>query len=158
MRRLPYSDSEIVIAMETTARLFASPYYTERNSGRFPQDLSPWDEAAEYVDFGPNEDGCGAYSRALVSRSALVRAFADTFVSAALKNRPDLSDPKVQHHFLWFPCRPWNRFSFDGLRHLMVHEIIPTQLVRRVSSEGNEHSEGTWIAFSPTELKTFGLA
>jgi hypothetical protein len=54
-------------------------------------------------------------------------------------------------------CRPWQRFSFNGLRDLLVHELIPAQLVRRVQREGNE-ALATWIGFSPAELKTFGLA
>ena len=156
MRRLPFTDAEVLTSLEVLTRLFTTPYYTARNLGQFPQDRSPWEDSGVHVEFGPNDDGKGAYSRGLVSRKRLVSAFAETFVNAASEARPQFRDPAQQHDFMVLHCRPWQRFSFNGLRDLLVHELIPAQLVRRVSREGNE-ALATWIGFSPAELKTFGF-
>ena len=157
MRRLPFTDTEILTSLEVIARLFTTPYYTARNSGQFPEDRSPWEDSGVYVEFGPSDDGRGAYSRGLVSRKRLVSAFTEPFVSAASEARPQFKDPAQQHNLIVLNCRPWQRFSFEGLRNLLVHELIPAQLVGRVSRDGNE-ALATWIGFSPAELRTFGLA
>jgi len=153
MRRLPFTDAEILTSLEVLTRLFTTPYYTARNSGLFPEDRSPWEDSGAYVEFRPHDDGRGAYSRGWVSRKRLVSAFAETFVCASSEYIQRGGPTEVMMH----RCRPWQRFSFNGLRDLLVHELIPSQLVKRVSREGNEGLD-TWIGFSPAELKTFGLA
>jgi hypothetical protein len=67
----------------------------------------------------------------------------------------EISDEAAAHLFLQLAGRPWERFTFSGLRKLMVEEIIPTQIAWRVLSD--EASLRTAIYFSPSEFKVFGL-
>ena len=158
MRRLPYTRDEIVTSLEVMARLFASTYYRERHSGKSPNSYRPFnDEEAFYVGFGPAMNGKGPYSRAHVSRTAVSTAFSEAFIRAALQRIPSWDAPDRYADFIQLPCRPWHRFTFEGLKDLMVHQLIPSQLVWRNTGEGDDVLS-VWIAFSPAELKTFGLA
>jgi hypothetical protein len=158
MRRLPYTSEEIATCLRVTARLYLSPFYSERNSGRFPDSYCQFGNGpAHYVEFGPNSGGKGAYSRAHVSSAEMVSAFSESFICACVQAHPSRNDSSHYADFIQLPCRPWHRFKFDGLRRLMVHELIPSQLVWRGGVEGQEGLE-TWFAFSPADVKNFGLA
>ena len=158
MRRLPYTREEVLKSLVVLAKLFDSEYFKDRNSGKPPNSLRPFDdEEAFYVEFGPTMDGKGAYSRAHVGRTALATAFSEAFICEALKHVPSWKDPSNHPDFIQLPCRPWHRFTYEGLKSLMVNQLIPSQLVLRGAVEGEEALR-VWIAFSPAELKTFGLA
>src|SRR3984893_8227569 len=110
-----------------------------------------------------NVDGNGAYSRAVVTREAFIDASNPAFVVKAREKleteNPALklkSDAALAHAYLLLSGRPWERFTFSGLRELMVDQIIPTQLAWRVTSDDTELR--VVIYFSPTDFKVFGLA
>lgn len=140
MRRLPYTNSEIEECVRNTVRLYL-------RSSRPPN--KSW-----YVEFGKGEHGTGAYSRAHVSGDNLAEAFSDSFKRIALEAHPRLEGNLGS--LIQLSCRPSQRFSFEGLRKLMVLEIIPSQLVER-SGYSVEEELTIWLSFSPAELKIFGL-
>jgi FRG domain len=154
MRRLPFTDVEIREALEATIQFFLS---AGRDARGIASELSDESFGVDqlYVDFTRNADGKGDYSKAYVSRLELIRAHTEKFVRLASEH---LGKAEVgAMDLIQLRARPWQRFSFAGLRHLMVKELIPCQLVLRGDSP-NEHALKTVIYFSPTDLKIFGLA
>jgi hypothetical protein len=155
MRNLPYTASEIYTALAETLKLFP-----RAQQGTSDRDVLGEDSI--YVEMASNADGRGAYSRGTVSREALIEAFNPAFLRAARETlqryNPDFrnaTDPFLARAFLQLPSRPWERFTFTGLQKLMTEQLIPTQIVWRVSPD--DYDLRTVIYFSPKEFKVFGL-
>jgi hypothetical protein len=74
-----------------------------------------------------------------------------------VKAGEEMDDEVLGWHLLQRMARPRQRFTFEGLRKLMVEELIPTQVVWRATGEGNDALTEV-IYFSPTDFEVFGLA
>src|SRR6202451_4164229 len=156
MRTLPYSAYEIETALKKTLELFSVA-----RRGTNSRDVFGGDGL--YVEMGSNADGRGAYSRGTVTKKALIDAHNPAFVHAARADLEasnpgfrNMTDITLAPAFLQRLGRPWERFTFSGLKKLMAEELIPTQIAWRV--ETDEANLRTVIYFSPTEFKVFGLA
>lgn len=148
MRTLPYADIEIGISLSTLFEI----YFRLGAGHRLDEIFGP---DSQEVEFGASPDGRGAYSRAVVTKTALLDASNATFIDAV---RASVLGPEadIALESLWKPARPWERFTFEGLRKLMVTQLIPTQVAGRVSGD-SERDLRTVIFFSPTEFGVFGL-
>jgi hypothetical protein len=154
MRNLPFTDVEIREALEATIQLFLE---AKRNARGIADDLGEESLGVDriYVDFTRNADGKGDYSKAFVSRRELLNAHSEEFVRIVSQHlNTSVVNPV---HLVQLRALPWERFSFSGLRRLMVKELIPCQLVLRGDSP-DEYALKRVIYFSPTDLKIFGLA
>jgi hypothetical protein len=149
MRTLPYTADEIVTALQMTLDL-----YPMKQSGLSLRDA--FGEDGAYVEMCSSSDGRGSYSRAALHFKEFHRACRTAFV-AAVNADQDLDDEVLGWHLLQRMARPRQRFTFEGLRKLMVEELIPTQVVWRAMSEGNDALTEV-IYFSPTDFEIFGLA
>ena len=148
MRTLPYSAAEIRTAIEQTIALYPASCAEQDPAKAFPH-------RGLYVEMSSSGSGEGAYSRATVTEQAFLAALNPVFRDAVSKSltNPDM----LLYACLRQPARPWERFTFSGLRSLMVAQMIPTQVTWRVWHEGNDALR-TSLFFSPTEIKVFGLA
>jgi hypothetical protein len=149
MRTLPYSEDEIVTSVTKVIDLF--PLMLRGIDVR-----NVFGEEGAFVEMGGALDGKGAFSRAACTMIGFRAACRQEFIQVVRANK-GLSDDVLNWHLLQVPARPWQRFKFAGLRKLMVEELIPTQVVWRATSEGADGLRRV-IYFSPTDLKTFGLA
>ena len=149
MRTLPYSADEIVTALRMTLDL-----YPVMRSGINVGDA--FGEDGAYVEMCAAADGRGSYSRAALHVKEFPRACRPGFV-AAVKAGEEMDDEVLGWHLLQRMARPRQRFTFEGLRKLMVEELIPTQVVWRATGEGNDALTEV-IYFSPTDFEVFGLA
>jgi len=157
MRTLPYTSAEMRLALCRAMELF--PVAHEGRSDH--EALGP---DSLYVEMGSDSDGRGAYSRGAVTPRALIEACNPAFLHAARQKLAgdsptfrDAADEYLASASLYLGARPWERFTFSGLRKLMVEQLIPTQIIWRVdfSSDGDLR---TVIYFSPKEFRVFGLA
>lgn len=149
MRTLPYTDEEIRTSVLKTLTLLPQAIEQGGISGANP-------DGYVKIDLAVEQAGKGAYSNALVSSIGLRQAYNSNFVSAAEnKLKKVLADDRYSGMSL--PARPKERFTFSGLRKLMYEEIIPSQVSKRILSDGQQSLE-TYIAFSPAELNVIGLA
>ena len=154
MRTLPYGPDEINTALRRMLELFPVAQEKSHRQAMGPESL--------YVEMAHNVDGRGGYSRADLDPKTLIEVSNPAFAAAADKylaaNYPTLArTPYVfGHALLQLAGRPWERFTFSGLRRAMVEELIPTQIAWRMISD--EHDLSTVIYFSPTDIKVFGLA
>jgi hypothetical protein len=156
MRTLPYTANEIHTALKKTLESFSVARRGTNDHDVFGRD-------GLYVEMGSNADGRGAYSRGAVTRKALIDAHNPAFLRAARADLEasnpgfrNMTDITLAPAFLQRTGRPWERFTFSGLKKLMAEELIPTQIAWRV--ETDEANLRTVIYFSPTEFKVFGLA
>ncbi|MGQ0581364.1 MAG: FRG domain-containing protein [Reyranella sp.] len=148
MRILPYTSVEIGKTLQRAFILLPLALKNEHGRPVLGAD-------SLYVEMASGTKG-GAYSRGAITKAGMYAALSRTFVNASEKHT-EQSIHDLAEKVLLLPARPWQRFSFAGLRKLFVEEIIPTQVVWRI--RGNEsHSLNTTIYFSPLELKIFGLA
>jgi hypothetical protein len=155
MRRLPFTEHEIRRSLEVLINLFLSGK-RDSMTGRV-EDLGPESLGPDplYVEMASGSDGRGDYSRGYVSGNRLIQAHNPKFLEAASEYRgSDGLDPAA---LLMLLARPWERFTFHGLKGLMIEELIPSQVVLRADAERDEALRTT-IYFSPTEFKVFGLA
>lgn len=148
MRTLPYSASEINASISCFIKLFELSRH-----GKQPEDAFGPDGIE--VEIGSSMDGTGAYSRGTVTTPALIQAYNPEFLNA-VRQELGTNDDSLAELSLHLPARPWERFTFSGLRTLMVEQLIPTQVVWRGDSEGDDALSEV-IYFSPKELKVFGL-
>jgi hypothetical protein len=156
MRTLPYTTCEIDTALARTIELF--PISRQNAHVR-----NAWGGDGLYVEMSSSVDGYGAYSRAAVTGNALTEALNPVFLRA-VRDHLETIDPAFRDAAgaslgfasLQLAGRPWERFTFDGLRKLMVEQLIPTQIAWRVPA--NDYDLRTVIYFSPKEIKVFGLA
>lgn len=149
MRTLPFTPDEIITSLKQCFVLL--PKVTQRLHMReaFGQD-------GIYVEMASTMDGPGPYSRGAVTPHGLKAACTPAFLEAVRKKIG--VDLEFKPEFIAkLPARPWERFTFAGLRKLMVEELIPTQIVWRADEEGDK-ALSTAIYFSPTEFNVFGLA
>lgn len=149
MRTLPYSTDEIVTALRMTLDLYPVMRRGIDVSDAFGED-------GAYVEMCAAADGRGSYSRAALRVQQFHRVCRPGFV-AAVKAGEDMDPGVLGWHLLQRMVRPRQRFTFEGLRKLMVEELIPTQLVWRATGEGNDALTEV-IYFSPTDFEVFGLA
>jgi hypothetical protein len=157
MRTLPYTATEIYTAMANSLTLFSLRCQGVR------ADQAYGNEGVD-VEMSSNADGRGAYSRGAVTRRSLMQACNPAFLAAARKklsegNEPceNETDEFIAELSLHLPARPRERFTFTGLRKLMVEQLIPTQIVWR-ASPSSQDALRTVIYFSPNDLLVFGLA
>jgi hypothetical protein len=148
MRTLPYAAPEINTSISYFIKLFELSRHEKQPEDAFGPD-------GIEVEIGSSMDGTGAYSRGTVTTTALVEAYNPEFLSA-VRQRLGRNDDLLAEASLHMPARPWERFTFSGLRTLMVEQLIPTQVVWRGHSVG-DNSLREVIYFSPKELKVFGL-
>ena len=154
MRRLPFTDTEVRQALEQTIPLFLSAKRDYRGAA-MELAYDAFESDRIYTEFSRNPEGKGDYSRAYVSGEELRRAHNPEFVRIASNYLGDPAPAPVL--LLQVLARPWQRFSFAGLRRLMVRELIPSQLVLRGDDPGDS-ALMTVIYFSPADLQIFGLA
>jgi hypothetical protein len=152
MRTLPYTPSEVSTAIAHMLELLQDADMSDPRRA--------YGERSLYIEMASNSDGCGAYSRATITESAFIGASNPAFLVKARKKLEEAgprskSEEDLARSYLQLPARPWERFTFNGLRTLMVEQIIPTQIVWRVSSE--EAEIRTAVYFSPKDFKVFGL-
>jgi hypothetical protein len=149
MRVLPYTDDEIRFALLRTLEWLPDAIEQGGMSGATPDGYVPIDLAVELTGKGP-------YSNALVSLTGLCEAYNPNFITAAERK---LNEALANHEYggISLPARPRERFTFTGLRKLMVEEVIPSQVSKRILSDGQQGLE-TYIAFSPAELNVIGLS
>jgi len=157
MRTLPYTSSEIHSALYQAIELFS----VARRGRSDHEALGP---DSYYAEMGSNSDGKGAYSRGSVTPKALYEACNPAFLNAARQRLvgydstfKSAADETVATASLMFVARPWQRFTFSGLRKLMVEQLIPTQIIWRIDSSSEDNLR-TVIYFSPKEFRVFGLA
>lgn len=148
MRTLPYSAAEISTSISRSIQLFE----LYRSGLQVEEAFGP---GGFEVEIGSSDDGTGSYSRGAVTGSALIEACNPRFLSAA-RRRLGGDDASFAFMSLGLPARPWQRFTFSGLRRLMVEQLIPSQIVWRGCEEGDDALRVV-VFFSPKELKTFGL-
>lgn len=154
LRMLPYSEFEISRSISAVIDLF---FLADRDPNSHEPTRFNGGVGKEWVhvEMSSNGDGAGDYSRAYVTEEQCLKSFSSFFISAAHKA---LSETKMStKELLLLPARPWQRFSFDGLRELMISEIVPTQIVLYAHASRDEALYRT-IYFSPLELKILGLA
>ncbi|MFA5204210.1 MAG: FRG domain-containing protein [Lentisphaeria bacterium] len=147
MRTLPYSGPEIRTALENLIEL--SNYHGHDLFHAFGPD-------GACVDMCARHDGRGAYSRGTIRVSTLVGACNPAFMDAAQRYL-SVDDESLGCLSLQLAGRPWERFTFNGLRKLMVEQLIPTQIAGQVNGDGDDGLH-TVIFFSPTEFNVFGLS
>lgn len=149
MRVLPYTATEIRRSLERTIEILPE---AARNEGSIPT-LGP---DSVYVEMAFSMSGDGAYSRGAITRERMYTALNSAFANAAEK-RTGRPVRELAEKLLLLPARPWQRFTFEGLRRLFVEELIPTQVAWRI--RGNADSDlRVAIFFSPLEPNVFGLA
>lgn len=146
VRRLPYSNKDIVICISNAAAFSVALDGDLHNS-----DGRHWELGAQrlygdtlYIEYGAND---GSYSRgyaAVQSIRGSVRSDIGEFVGT------DISDEFFDNpvSLLRSTRVPQQVFEFDALWALLVREIIPTQVVMR----------NTALFYSPLRLTKFGLA
>jgi hypothetical protein len=149
MRHLPYTPEETLVALDTTFKLLAF-----RASGG--EMHHAWGEATWQVELAGDPSGTGAYSRASVSRGGIGRAWNPEFISAVRKHS-SCEDSEQDAVALQTVAYSWQRFTFAGLRRLMVHELIPTQLAWRGTCD-SEKALSVSLYYSPAEFDVFGPA
>jgi hypothetical protein len=135
VRRLPYSDRQIATSM---ARFICIATLEKGESELI--------EAPIHVEFGASD---GSYARALVGRKRLADAFRSDLPTLVKESYlPQIKDnPAVA--LLWIPD-PQLLFSFDEFVDLLVHDVLPSQMVRSSPQRGR--------FFSPWRISKFGLA
>ena len=149
MRILPYTASEIRTAMVLCIGIFLDRV-------KFGDGHEPFRGNSIKISVAASCSGKGAYSYAHVSREGLLRAASPEFVRA-VKAHTSLSDEGLSWKVASVGARPWQRFTFSGLRELMVNEIIPTQVAEHGDQEGDDGLAQP-LFFSPTSFKVFGIA
>ncbi|SKB01910.1 FRG domain-containing protein [Prosthecobacter debontii] len=149
MRLYPYSDEEIHRSIMTTLSLLRIRLVEK--SFRYQKKYT------EKVEFCPNPKGVGAMSAGRVSKSALKRALNPHFKRAVKQMGAHLPYPFVQCPEVWLPALPTQRFSFAGLRQLLVSDLIPTQIVERGDFDGQTFPTRS-LFFSPFDFAIFGPA
>ena len=148
----PYSDDEVQGALESAVRMFFSREYDQ--SILTVIDLEHVESKPVFVEFSVNADGRGSYSRAYVSRAGLSNAFSPHFISAVTEVKGHF--PAQLEEVLLIPARPWERFTFEGLRVLMITEIVPSQAILYGGRDSNETLRRAFC-FSPADINIFGL-
>jgi hypothetical protein len=155
MRTLPFTSDEIAQSIVRTIELFPAVKATNADSALGTNSL--------YVELASNADGKGAYSRAVITREAFIKASNPEFLRAARMRieagnpaAASGSDAALARSYLSLPGRPWERLTFSGLRALMIEQIIPTQVAWRVGSDAVDLR--TVIYFSPVGFRVLGLA
>lgn len=149
MRLLPYSDQEIADSLRKTLDMLSRKFSIEE----LESDDNAVKDRLIYVEFSEVSLVSQAYSRADVSSEALGAAFSAAFVEAA---KAHLGSNATVREMMGLPCRPRYRFSYSGLRALMVLELIPSQIATRGTRVDDERMYETLI-YSPANLDVFGL-
>jgi len=158
MRRLPFTSDEIRAAIKETSRLYALRLSDPDKYAPYIGPVQVYGPDTINIEMASNKDGRGDYSRAFVSPQSVLNALNPAFSEAySSAKKIEKLDHTHMEQSLLKGARPWDRFTFTGLRSLFVNEIIPTQLVWRGYQDGNEGLKVA-IYFSPCDLQIFGLA
>lgn len=147
MRRLPYTDTEMHQSLQATLALLAQ----RQVEGRW---FRPYGNDRLHVDLSVSQNGNGEYSRAYMSRARFLSALNPAFLCAINEYKGE-----TRGVFSFLPldltARPWERFTFTGLRDLFVYELIPSQVIWRSEINGIEGAR-TVVYFNPSEIKVLG--
>lgn len=154
MRLLPFTDEEVGESLRTTLSLLSKDTHSELEAEHETDGASTNNVGLVYVEFAESSTSSQSYSRANVSASSLQMAFSEHFRSAAMRH---LGEDAAVKDMVGLPCRPKYRFTYAGLRTLMVSELIPSQITTRGLRTGDESMYETLI-YSPVDLEVFGLA
>lgn len=153
VRRLPYTELEIRRALESTISQFMDSIKDSSSRCEKKNDISSSITERIYLELSSNLEGTGDYSRAHVSERNLLNAHSNEFIRVATQFRN--SPITNAHEAFSLMARPWQRFTFEGLKSLMINDIIPSQIVLRGYRTSDDNPNV--IYFSPTELKIIGL-
>jgi hypothetical protein len=144
MRRLPYTDAQLMGSLATTVALGVQLTTEPDLQTVFDREVG---ESLE-VEFGPEEDG--SYSRALVAGERLAGAMRrDLSAFAAPEHIEDMLEyPSIALQACW---RAPLLFDFAAFTQIFAEQVVPTQVLLRPSGLD------TAIIFSPARSTVFGL-
>lgn len=139
MRRLPYSDEDIVIACENLMEMYMQPGHDSCYGGDLRDAFQGWRHDALEIEFGtPGDSG----SRGFCSGASLLEAVCPSWLS--LLPAGVATSPTALLRLCYMPQRMMN---FPRFAAMFGREVIPAQLVRG----------RTILHFNPARLDAFGL-
>lgn len=141
MRRLPFDDEDIAVALSALADLCARPGCRSHEGGTLLHAFKQRTPDCLEVMFG---SGDGTLSRAYCSQASLLKAIAEPWWQVLRADRSRIDMPSA----LFLTQDPRLMFDFGQFARIFAREIIPSQLAQSRSL----------VLFNPASIRTFGLA